>query len=46
MPGLTADDAYRSRNRDMRLKEVPAELRDGIVSRHRPAEGYKKFVLH
>ena len=25
----------------MRLKELPAELRDRIVSRHRSGEGYK-----
>ena len=33
--GLTADNAYQSKNPAMRSKELPAELRDRIVSRHR-----------
>ncbi len=40
--GLTADNAYRSVNQAMRSKELPAELRDRIVSRHRSGEGYTK----
>ncbi len=39
--GLTADNAYQSENQAMRSKELPAELRDRIVSRHRSGGGYK-----
>ncbi len=42
--GLTADNAYRSVNQAMRSKELPAELRDRIVSRHRSGEGYTKKI--
>jgi transposase len=40
--GLRADNAYQSEKQTMRSKELPAELRDRIVSRHRSGEGYKK----
>ncbi len=33
--GLTADNAYQSENQAMRSKELPADLRDRILSRHR-----------
>ena len=39
--GLTADNAYQSTNQAMRSRELPAELRDRIVSRHRSRESYK-----
>ncbi len=39
--GLTADNAYQSENHAMTSKELPAELRDRIVSRHRSGEGYQ-----
>ena len=29
----------------MRLKELPVELRDQIVSRHRSGEGYQKMSV-
>ncbi len=41
--GLTADNAYQSENQAIRSKELPAELRDSIVSRHRSGEGYKNI---
>ncbi len=43
--GLTADNAYQSENQAMRSKELPVELRDRIVSRHRSGEGYKKCLV-
>ena len=41
--GLTADNAYRSKIQAVRSKELPAEIRDRIVSRHRSGESYKKW---
>lgn len=41
--GLTADNAYCIRAKAMRSKELPAELRDRIIARHRSGEGYKKI---
>ena len=38
---IIADNAYQNKNQAMRSKELPAELRDRIVSRHRSGEGYK-----
>ncbi len=40
--GLTAVNAYQSENQAMKSKELPTELRDRIVSRHRSGGGYKK----
>ncbi len=39
---LTADNAYQRENQVMRSKELSAEFRDRIVSRHRSGESYKK----
>ena len=38
--GPTLDSACQSKNQAMRSKELPVELRDRIVSRHRSGEGY------
>ncbi len=38
--GLIADNAYQSENQVMRSKDLSAELRAEIVSRHRSGEGY------
>ena len=43
--GLTADNAYQSENQAMGSKELPVDLRDRIVSRHRFGEVYQKIIL-
>lgn len=40
--GLTADRAYQSKTQTMR-SELPAELRHGMVARHRSREAYKNI---
>ncbi|XP_040177703.1 uncharacterized protein LOC120909947 [Rana temporaria] len=39
----TADNAYCIRAKAIRSKELPTELRDRIIARHRSGEGYKKI---
>jgi hypothetical protein len=39
--GPTDDGACQNKNQAMRSKELSAELRDWIVSRHRSGEGYQ-----
>uniref|UniRef100_A0AAZ3R4L2 Sleeping Beauty transposase HTH domain-containing protein n=1 Tax=Oncorhynchus tshawytscha TaxID=74940 RepID=A0AAZ3R4L2_ONCTS len=41
--GPTVDSACQSKNQATRFKELSAELRGRIVSRHRSGEGYQHF---
>ncbi len=40
--GLTADNAYQSKNQALRSKELPVELRNRFVSSHTSGEEFRK----
>ncbi len=40
--GLTADNAYQSKNQALRSKELPVELRNRFASSHRSEEEFRK----
>ena len=42
--GLTADNAYQSKNQELRSKELPVELRNRLMSSHTSVEEFRKKI--